>query len=69
MHSPKDFSRNIEAAIVLAALLCFTAGLAQSQTFTVLHDFGGGEDGGTPYSGLIFDRAGNLYGTAHGGGT
>ena len=38
-------------------------------TETVLHSFGNGADGYYPYSGLIFDAAGNLYGTTGGGGT
>lgn len=39
-------------------------------TETVLHDFGSGTDGFYPgNSGLIFDAAGNLYGTATSGGT
>lgn len=29
---------------------------------------GGGEDGGTPNSGMVIDQAGNLYGTTFGGG-
>ncbi len=37
-------------------------------TETVLHSFGGGTDGGLPYAGLIFDGAGNLYGTTEAGG-
>jgi uncharacterized repeat protein (TIGR03803 family) len=38
-------------------------------TETVLHNFvGGNGDGGFPVSGLIFDSAGNLYGTSLGGG-
>lgn len=35
---------------------------------TVLHSFSGGPDGGYPWSGLIFDAVGNLYGTAQFGG-
>lgn len=31
--------------------------------FTLLHSFTGGEDGASPYSGVIRDSAGNLYGT------
>jgi uncharacterized repeat protein (TIGR03803 family) len=37
-------------------------------TLTTLHSFNG-QDGGTPNGGLIFDAAGNLFGTAFGGGT
>jgi uncharacterized repeat protein (TIGR03803 family) len=37
-------------------------------TESVLHSFTGGEDGGNPASGLIFDAAGNLYGTTDAGG-
>jgi uncharacterized repeat protein (TIGR03803 family) len=33
-----------------------------------LYSFEGGSDGGGPTAGLIFDRAGNLYGTAEGAG-
>jgi uncharacterized repeat protein (TIGR03803 family) len=34
----------------------------------VLHNFTGGADGGDPYGSVILDSAGNLYGTANGGG-
>ena len=37
-------------------------------TEKVLHSFGSGTDGQCPYAGLIFDAAGNLYGTTDGGG-
>lgn len=40
-----------------------------SWTQTILHDFTGGMDGANPYVGMIFDAAGNLYGTAYAGGT
>jgi uncharacterized repeat protein (TIGR03803 family) len=36
---------------------------------TVLYNFGSGADGQNPYAGLIFDTAGNLYGTTVNGGT
>jgi len=35
---------------------------------TVLHNFGNGHDGTLPHAGLIFDAAGNLYGTTYLGG-
>jgi hypothetical protein len=34
----------------------------------VLYSFSGGADGGSPSGGLVIDKAGNLYGTASGGG-
>lgn len=37
-------------------------------TETVVHNFGLGDDGLIPLAGLIFDAAGNLYGTTGGGG-
>ncbi len=35
---------------------------------TTLHQFAGGADGGAPFGGLMFDRAGNVYGAASQGG-
>jgi uncharacterized repeat protein (TIGR03803 family) len=36
---------------------------------TILHRFTGGSDGEVPYSTLVFDSKGNLYGTTNLGGT
>lgn len=38
-------------------------------TYTSIHDFTGGNDGGAPRCRLVFDSSGNLYGTASSGGT
>ena len=38
-------------------------------TETVLYNFTGGSDGGQPYGSLVFDPAGNLYGTTNFGGS
>ena len=35
----------------------------------VIYSFTGGNDGSTPFGGLVFDSAGNLYGTTASGGT
>ena len=37
-------------------------------TGKILHNFGSGFDGTYPYGGMVFDNAGNLYGTASYGG-
>jgi uncharacterized repeat protein (TIGR03803 family) len=59
---------------LLAVTLMLTGTLASAQQESILHSFGGAGDGTIPYGGLIFDAAGNLYGTtsaggAYGGGT
>ena len=41
--------------------------LAADGTETILHAFRGHADGGNPYSGLIADKSGNLYGTTRTG--
>jgi len=60
-------SQITKAAILLGTLFVLTAA-AQAQTFTVLHNFTGGQDGANPLAGLSMDQAGNLYGTASLGG-
>ena len=57
-------------ALAMFGLLTMLApAQAQSQTYTVLHNFSGGQDGSRPQATLAIDRAGNLYGTAPQGGT
>jgi uncharacterized repeat protein (TIGR03803 family) len=43
--------------------------LDQRGNFTTLHTFGSGEDGQTPFQGMVQDSQGNLFGTTTCGGT
>jgi uncharacterized repeat protein (TIGR03803 family) len=65
-HTPTFSLKLLSFAIAIASLLAVPA--ARAQTYTVLHNFTGGADGGNPYAGLTADAAGNLYGTASTGG-
>jgi len=58
------------AALLLACVLpALVATLsAQRSTLIVLHNFTGTPDGAGPHGVLLFDEAGNLYGTTGGGG-
>lgn len=60
----------IAALIFLTVLATFLviAPAAQAQTYSVLHYFTGGADGGAPIAGLTMAGPGNFYGTASGGG-
>ncbi|MGA8875458.1 MAG: choice-of-anchor tandem repeat GloVer-containing protein [Candidatus Korobacteraceae bacterium] len=66
----RNFSSKQCAVIagVLALLFLAAVSVAQAQNFQVLHSFTNGDDGAIPLAGLTIDRAGNLYGTASGGG-
>ena len=54
--------------IASIALILPAIAAAQTKTLKVLHNFTGGSDGNFPKSGVIFDSAGNLYGTTFWGG-
>jgi len=49
---------------IVFALVTVLAQSAQAQTYKVIHDFTGGNDGQHPLATLTADRAGNLYGSA-----
>jgi uncharacterized repeat protein (TIGR03803 family) len=54
------------------AVLAIMAGVASpvwAGTEKVLYSFAGGPDGNGPFSGLVADKAGNVYGTTQNGGT
>jgi len=56
------------ALTLLCALTMIAMQSAPAQTFTVLHDFTGGNDGAAPAAGLTMDAAGHLFGTTALGG-
>src|SRR6266852_2856789 len=56
-------------APMLVSLMFTGVSGAQTARFKGLHTFGGGSDGRNPGSPLVFDAAGNLYGTTGEGGT
>jgi uncharacterized repeat protein (TIGR03803 family) len=64
-HSGSALSRSPRLAIfgLVLAFVITTAVSLGAQSYTVLHTFTGQGDGNQPYSTLVMDRAGNLYGT------
>jgi len=63
-------SRAAAAGLALTIVFAVTVvtPIAQAQTFQVLHNFSGGQDGAGPLDGLTIGPNGNLYGTASAGG-
>lgn len=59
--------REVRFAFLLT-LVCGFFPSSQAQTYSVVHNFSGGADGANPYAGITIARAGNLLGTASGGG-
>ncbi len=66
----KKFLAAASAALMIAFVvtLVLTSGVWAVSTEKVLYSFTGGADGGEPHQGLVFDHAGNLYGTTFDGG-
>jgi uncharacterized repeat protein (TIGR03803 family) len=66
-------SETISVICISALLLVLGLGLVatppvQAQTFSVVHNFAGYDDGATALAGLTIDKKGVLYGTASAGG-
>src|ERR1700685_3699214 len=58
----------LSLAIAIGFVLMAVSGAWAAATEQVLYSFTDGSDGGYPMAGLIFDAAGNLYGTTSSGG-
>jgi uncharacterized repeat protein (TIGR03803 family) len=55
-------------AVVVLTFLLFSITSSQAAKQKVLYSFKGSPDGSGPYAGVIFDKAGNLYGVTQMGG-
>jgi uncharacterized repeat protein (TIGR03803 family) len=56
------------ALLLIAVTVLLAPGAGAQNQYKTLHRFKGGEDGEFMYAGLVFDAAGNLYGTTVLGG-
>jgi len=65
----KKFSVAASAALAIVIVITLlTPGAWAQSKYKTLYKFKGGKDGNAPMSGLVFDTAGNLYGTTYQGG-
>jgi hypothetical protein len=68
-----DLRKHLDSTIPLFSGLIIVLGLASTSASavrkeTVLYSFQGGTDGAVPSGGVVFDKAGNLYGATQDGG-
>jgi len=68
MPSERPLILFVAAFIVVFGFLSIADPVFAASQETVLYSFGNGKDGASPFSGLIFDATGNLYGTTFSGG-
>jgi len=54
--------------VIVAVTLIFGGSVWAQSTYKTLYKFKGGKDGNSPDAGVIFDSAGNVYGTTSFGG-
>lgn len=67
MRGKRRYTHILRAVVAAAVTMAGASVLSQAQTFRVIYSFTGGTDGSSP-SPPVVDNAGNLYGTASGGG-
>jgi uncharacterized repeat protein (TIGR03803 family) len=67
-HFQPRLSTRISTLALLAAATALAPPNTQAQTFKTLYAFTGGSDGGVASSGVVRDKAGNLYGETWSGG-
>jgi uncharacterized repeat protein (TIGR03803 family) len=56
------------ALMIIIAILTLVSGAGAASKYKTLYKFTGGVDGEEPYASLVFDQAGNLFGTTESGG-
>jgi uncharacterized repeat protein (TIGR03803 family) len=68
--NPNPSTRNAGQLLLIAfTMLVLTANVCAERNEKVLYSFQGGNDGLTPAGGVVFDKAGNLYGVTNQGGS
>jgi uncharacterized repeat protein (TIGR03803 family) len=69
MRPKTRMSTPIQLVTLFAVTLMFAPGLSAISKYKVLYAFKAGTDGNSPSGALLFDTAGNLYGTTVNGGS